>query len=130
MAYSRINRISEEVKKELGDIVRNLKDPRIPMMTSVVDVQVTRDLRYAKVYISVMGDKEIQDNAIAGLKSAAGFMRKEISKRIQLRYTPELLFLLDESIEHGAHISKLLNNLSYSEGDVTNNDIETNRRDN
>ncbi|WHH58980.1 30S ribosome-binding factor RbfA [Petroclostridium sp. X23] len=125
MSYNRINRISEEVKKELGEIVRELKDPRIPMMTSVVNVQVTRDLRYAKVYVSVMGDKEAQSNAIAGLKSAAGFMRKEIGKRVQLRYTPELLFILDESMEHGAYINRLLHNINASEGDSADNDTET-----
>lgn len=105
---ARIDKINEEVRRELANVIRDLKDSRIPMMTSVVSVQVTNDLRYAKAYISVMGDKETQEKAMAGLKSAAGFVRREIGRRIDLRYTPEIVFELDHSIEHGAHIDKLL----------------------
>ena len=105
---ARIDKINEEVRRELANIIRELKDKRIPMMTSVVEVNVTNDLRYAKAYISVMGDEETQKKAMEGLKSAAGFVRREIGKRIDLRYTPELIFELDHSIEHGAHIEELL----------------------
>ncbi len=105
---ARIDKINEEVRRELADIIRNLKDTRIPMMTSVVAVRVTNDLRYAKAYISVMGSAEEQKRAIEGLKSAAGYARREIGRRIDLRYTPELIFELDRSIEHGAHIEELL----------------------
>ena len=105
---ARIDKINEEVRRELANIIRELKDTRIPMMTSVVAVEVTNDLRYAKAYISVMGDEETQKKAMEGLKSAAGFVRREIGKRIDLRYTPELIFELDHSIEHGAHIEELL----------------------
>ncbi|MFQ7292659.1 MAG: 30S ribosome-binding factor RbfA [Monoglobales bacterium] len=105
---ARIDKINEEVRRELANIIRELKDTRIPMMTSVVAVNVTNDLRYAKAYISVMGDEETQKKAMEGLKSAAGFVRREIGKRIDLRYTPELIFELDHSIEHGAHIEELL----------------------
>lgn len=105
---ARIDKINEEVRRELANIIRELKDTRIPMMTSVVAVNVTNDLRYAKAYISVMGDEETQRKAMEGLKSAAGFVRREIGKRIELRYTPELIFELDHSIEHGAHIEELL----------------------
>jgi len=105
---ARIDKINEEVRRELANIIRELKDKRIPMMTSVVAVNVTNDLRYAKAYISVMGDEETQKKAMEGLKSAAGFVRREIGKRIDLRYTPELIFELDHSIEHGAHIEELL----------------------
>lgn len=105
---ARIDKINEEVRRELANIIRELKDSRIPMMTSVVAVNVTNDLRYAKAYISVMGDEETQKKAMAGLKSAAGFVRREIGKRIDLRYTPEFIFELDHSIEHGAHIEELL----------------------
>ncbi|MDK2798533.1 MAG: ribosome-binding factor [Clostridiales bacterium] len=126
MSYNRINRISEEIKKELSEIIRELKDPRIPAMTSVILVDVTRDLRYAKVYISVMGTQEQQNNAIAGLKSAAGFIRKEIGRRVQLRYTPEFTFVLDESIEHGAHISKLLHEILPSKGESAEHDTKRN----
>ncbi len=105
---ARIDKINEEVRRELANIIRDLKDTRIPMMTSVVAVSVTNDLRYAKAYISVMGDSATQEKAIEGLKSAAGYVRREIGRRIDLRYTPEFIFELDHSIEHGAHIQQLL----------------------
>ena len=106
----RINRISEEMKKEVSNIIQNeLKDPRIPELISVVLANVAKDLRYAKFYVSMLGTEEEKKNAIAGLKSAAGFIRREIGHRMQLRYTPEVQFELDNSIEHGAYISKLIN---------------------
>ncbi len=105
---ARIDKINEEVRRELAGVIRELKDVRIPMMTSVVAVHVTNDLRYAKVYVSVMGDEEVQKKAIEGLKSAAGFVRREMGRRVDLRYTPEFIFELDHSIEHGAHIDALL----------------------
>lgn len=108
---ARIDKINEEVKRELAKVLRELKDSRIPMMTSVVAVSVTNDLRYAKAYISVMGDEQTQKKALEGLKSAAGFVRREIGKRVDLRYTPEFIFEIDKSIEHGAHIEELLKNL-------------------
>ena len=97
---SRIDKINEEVRREMATVIRELKDSRIPMMTSVVAVNVSNDLRYAKVYVSVMGDEETKKKALEGLKSAAGFVRREIGKRIDLRYTPEPVFELDRSIEH------------------------------
>ena len=106
----RTNRISEEMKKEISAIIQNeLKDPRLPHMISVISADVTRDLRYAKVFISVLGSEDDKKNALHGLKSAAGFIRREIGHRMQLRYTPEILFELDDSIERGAYISKLIN---------------------
>lgn len=111
MASNRIVRINEEVKRELSSVIRELKDPRIPLMTSIVSVNVTNDLRYAKVYVSVMGDENTKKQALEGLKKAAGFARREISRKIDLRYTPELIFELDDSIEHGAHINELIQNL-------------------
>ena len=111
-AYSRIDRISEEVKRELSTVVQELKDPRLSVcMVSVITVQVTKDLRFAKAYISVLGDEKMQRDAIAALKSAAGFIRKEIGHRINLRITPEFSFVLDNSIEYGAHINEVLKNL-------------------
>ena len=104
---ARIDKINEEVRRELATVIRELKDARIPMMTSVVAVHVTNDLRYAKAYISVMGTEEEQKKAIEGLKSAAGFVRREMGRRVDLRYTPEFIFELDHSIEHGAHIDAL-----------------------
>lgn len=108
---ARIDKINGEVMRELANVIRELKDSRIPLMTSVVAVNVTNDLRYAKAYISVMGDEETKKKAMQGLKSASGFIRREIGKRIDLRYTPEFVFELDHSIEHGSHIDKLLKNI-------------------
>lgn len=106
----RISRISEEMKKEISNIVQNeLKDPRLPKLISIVSANVTKDLRYAKVFVSVLGNEEEKKNALEGLKSAAGFIRREIGHRMQLRYTPEIQFELDNSIEHGVYITKLIN---------------------
>lgn len=106
----RINRISEEVRKELSDIIQNdIKDPRLPRMVSILNVNVTKDLRYAKVHISVLGSEEDKKNALSALKSAAGYIRREIGHRVQLRYTPEFHFELDSSIEKGVYITKLIN---------------------
>jgi ribosome-binding factor A len=105
----RTDRISEEIKKEVSSLIQNgLKDPRLPKMISVTAVEVTRDLSYAKVFISVLGSDEEKANALKGLKSAAGFIRREVGHRLQLRYTPEMLFELDNSIERGVYISKLI----------------------
>lgn len=111
MAKNRINKINEEVRRELATVLRELKDSRIPLLTSVVAVNVTNDLSYAKCYISVMGDEETKKKAIEGLKSASGYIRREMGRRVDLRITPEFLFELDDSIEHGAHINKMLNDI-------------------
>ena len=112
---ARIDKINEEVRREVANVIRELKDSRIPIMTSVVAVNVTNDLRYAKVYVSVMGDSETQKKAMDGLKSAAGFVRREMGRRVDLRYTPEFIFELDHSIEHGAKIDVLLKGSMKSE---------------
>ena len=112
MAKARINKINEEVRRELSSVLREVKDARIPMMTSVVAVNVTNDLSYAKVYVSVMGDEQVQKKALEGLKSASGFIRREIGRRVMLRHTPEFIFELDRSIEHGAHINDVLASLN------------------
>jgi len=112
MAAHRNDRIDEEVKRELGAVIRELKDPRISGMVSVVAVRVTKDLRFAKAYISVLGNEDEQKSSIEGIKSAAGFIRKEISRRINLRHTPEFSFVLDSSIERGAYINKIITDLS------------------
>ena len=106
---NRIDRISEEIKKEMGSIIQNeLKDPRLPQMVSITSLNVTKDLKYAKVYVSVLGSEEDKKNAIDALKSAAGYIRRELGHRIQIRYTPMIQFEIDNSIEHGFHIEKLL----------------------
>lgn len=115
MAKERINKINEEVRRELSAILREVKDSRIPMMTSIVAVNVTNDLSYAKVYVSIIGDESVQKKALEGLKSAAGFMRREVGRRISIRHTPELIFEIDHSIEHGAHINEVLSSLNKGE---------------
>jgi len=112
MANNRINKINEEVRRELATVIRELKDSRIPMLTSVVAVNVTNDLSYAKCYISVMGDADVQKKALEGLKSASGFIRREVGRRIDLRHTPEFLFEIDHSIEHGAYINQVISDLN------------------
>lgn len=107
---NRIDRISEEVKRELSNIIQNeIKDPRLPSMVSITAVNVTKDLKFAKVFVSVLASEEEKKNALAALKSAAGFIRRELSRSVQLRNTPELNFVLDDSIEKGAYISGLIN---------------------
>lgn len=112
MAKERINKINEEVMRELSCVIRELKDSRIPVITSVVAVNVTNDLSYAKAYISVFGDETVQKKAIEGLKSAQGFIRREIGHRLNLRHTPEFIFELDHSIEHGSKISQMLKDIN------------------
>lgn len=113
MANYRRGRINDEVKKELALILREVKDPRISgAFISVTAVEVSGDLKFAKVYYSaMMGDKK---EIAAGLKSSAGFIRREVARRLNLRMTPEFTFCEDHSIEHGAHISKLLNGIEIT----------------
>ena len=103
-------RIAEEIKKELSNVIRELKDPRIPQLTSVLRVDVTPDLRYAKAHISIMGTESEKTAAIEGLTSAAGLVRREIGSRIDLRFTPEFTFVSDNSIEYGAKINEMFKN--------------------
>lgn len=118
MNNKRVYRISEEVKKVVSELIFNgLKDPRINSMTTITNVEVTRDLRFAKIYVSVLGNKEEKENTITGLESAKGFIRKEIGKKIDLRYVPEPIFYLDESIEQGIYMSKLIDDLSKNTND-------------
>lgn len=114
MAKVRMDRINEEIKRQLGAILGEVKDPRIPEFTSVLSVQTTGDLKYAKVYVSFFTKGDTQ-KALAALKSAAGFIRCELSTRVKLRATPELLFEYDDSIERGARISGIINSLSKQE---------------
>lgn len=106
-------RINGEVLKEISMIIRGeIKDPRIHPMTSVVTVEVAPDLKSCKAYISVLGDEEAQKNTIAGLKSAEGYIRRQLAKTINLRNTPEITFILDQSIEYGVAMSKLIENVN------------------
>ena len=108
MASNRIGRINEEIQKELASLIRNLKDPRVQdTMISITHVETTPDLRYAKVYASFLQEDKAKD-ALKGLKSASGYLRRELGHALQLRYTPELQFMSDDSIAHGARIAELL----------------------
>ena len=114
--YERTDRISSEVMREVERIIReDVSDPRTDCMFSVTHVDVTRDLRYAKVYISVY-EEEKRQPMMKALKSAAGFIRHNLGLRVQLRYTPELLFELDTTIEYGVHIASLINQVRSTEG--------------
>jgi ribosome-binding factor A len=111
----RANRVGEQMKKELGEIIsRKIKDPRIGFVT-VTDVQVTGDLQQATVYISVLGDEKQRENTLMGLAKAKGFIRSEIGQRIRLRKTPEILFEFDESIDYGNKIDILLHQIHREE---------------
>ena len=106
-------RINGEVLKELSRIIsREIKDPRICPMTSVVSVEVTPDLKYCKAYISVLGDKKAQEDTVEGLKSALGYIRRELARSVNLRHTPEVTFCLDQSIEYGVNMSKLIDDVT------------------
>ena len=106
-------RINGEVQKALSDIIRlELKDPRIHPMTSVVLAQVTPDLKYCKAYISVLADEEHAKDPIKGLKSAEGYIRTQLAKKVNLRNTPEISFILDQSIEYGVRMSKLIDDVT------------------
>jgi ribosome-binding factor A len=111
-------RINEEVLHELSNIIRGeIKDPRIHPMTSVTAVEVAPDLKTAKAYISVLGDEEAQQSTMAGLKSAEGYIRRELARRINLRNTPEIRFILDQSIEYGIEMSKKIDALTKGKKD-------------
>ncbi len=115
MASNRQGRINEEMQKELATLIQGLKDPRVQeTMVSVIAVRATPDLRWAKVYVSVLEEQKAAD-VMKGLKSAGGWLRRELGSRLQLRYTPELVFELDDSIQYGAKISALLNKLVSQE---------------
>lgn len=107
MASNRIGRINEEIQRELASLIRNVKDPRVTGMISITAVETTPDLRYAKVYVSML-DKSDTKEVIKGLKSAAGYLRRELGRALSLRYTPELQFEQDDSIIKGTHILAML----------------------
>ena len=111
-------RINVEVQKELSNLIsREIKDPRINPMTSVVAVEVSPDLKTAKVYISVLGDEDSKNATKQGLKSAASFMRGQLARKLNLRNTPELTFVIDSSIEYGVRMSKLINEVNLKRAD-------------
>ena len=108
MPSNRIGSINEEIQRELASQLRRLKDPRVASgMVSITRVDTTGDLRYARVYVSAL-DKSQEKEILKGLKSASGFLRRELGRALQLRYTPELQFVADDSIQYGAHILEVL----------------------
>jgi len=112
MAFNRTERISEEIKRELSSIIRTVKDPRMSSMTSIVSANVTKDLKYVKVYVSVLGSDEEKKDTMEALKSATGYIKKEIGSRLNLRCVPHPTFVLDTSIDYGMHINELLNKIN------------------
>lgn len=115
MVRYRFGRLAEEFKKEISNIIQNeIKDPRVGFV-SIINVQVSGDMRHAKVFVSILGNDHDINDTMAALKSATGFIRREVARRIQLRYTPEIVFVYDDSIVHGAKISKMLHEV-ISEG--------------
>ena len=112
MAGYRIDRVSEDIKREIIAVIRELKDPRVlDKMLTVVRVEVSSDASYAKVYISALEGLDTAKEAVKGLKSATGYVRREVGKRLHLRKTPELVFIADDSIEHGMNIVKIMDDL-------------------
>ena len=121
MASNRIGRINEEIQKELSAQLRNVKDPRVAeTMISVTHVETTPDLRYAKVYVSFLQEEKAAE-AMKGLKSAGGYLRRELGRTLNLRYTPELVWTLDDSITYGAKMMKLINSLEVEKDDRDDN---------
>ena len=107
------SRVNSEVQREIAELIRSeIKDPRISPMTSVTKVDVTTDLKYCKVYISVFGDESSKEDTLAGLKKASGFIRSQLAKRINLRNTPELTFIYDDSMEYGMYMSNLIDKVA------------------
>ena len=115
MASNRIGRINEEIQRELASLLRTVKDPRVHSLVTITRVDTTPDLRYAKVYVSVLDKSDVKE-VVKGLKSAGGYLRREVGRALSLRYTPELVFQADDSIDRGTHILKLLNDIERKEG--------------
>ena len=107
MASNRIGRINEEIQRELATIIRTVKDPRVHGLVSITAVETTPDLRFCKVHVSVLDKSDVKE-VVKGLKSAAGYLRRELGRALNLRYTPELQFVEDDSIDQGAHILSML----------------------
>ena len=117
MASNRINRINEEIQKELSSLLRTVKDPRVQdTMISITRVETTPDLRYTKVYVSFL-QSDKAEGAMKGLKSAAGYLRRQLASSLNLRYAPEIVWAMDDSITYGAHMLNLINSLGVKHDD-------------
>ncbi|SCY12402.1 ribosome-binding factor A [Alkaliphilus peptidifermentans DSM 18978] len=129
MSYPRVSRLAEEIKKHISYMIRNeLRDPRIAPMTSITEVEVTRDLRYASVYVSIFGGKEEQEDTLEALKKSSGFIRREVGQKIKARYTPEILFKIDKSIEKGFEIQNVISRINRE--DKINKEAEIKEEEN
>lgn len=127
MSENRVRRVAEQVKKDVSQIIGyEMKDPRLAGITSVTDVQLSRDLRYASIYVSIFGSDQEKEETLQTLIKATGFIRTEIGKRIRLRYTPEINFFLDNSIEYGAHIERVIKSLKEDEKSENDRSSEDN----
>lgn len=127
MSENRIRRVAEQIKKDVSQIISSeIKDPRVSGITSVTEVQLSRDLRYASVYVSIYGSELEREETLQVLVRASGFVRSEIGRRIRLRYTPEINFYLDDSIAYGAHIDSVIKSLKKEE----NSDNDRSEEDN
>ena len=117
LQHKRSDRLNEMMQAELSDIIRRqVKDPRVSEFCTVMKVELSEDLRHAKVYVSIMGDESQQKKTLIGLKNATGFIRREIGQRIGLRHTPELVFILDKSVDYSFEIERLIKDF-YKEND-------------
>lgn len=117
MGKIRVNRVGEQIKKEIIDIIRHdVKDPRVGFLT-VTEVEASGDLQIAKIYISVLGSDEQRQDALKALRKASGFIRSELGKRIRLRLTPELIFQLDTSLDYSTRIQEVLRDIHSNEGE-------------
>lgn len=122
MASNRILLINEEIQKELSALLRTVKDPRVQdVMISITRVETTPDLRYTKAYVSFLQEDKAQ-SALAGLKSAAGYLRRELGRNLRLRYSPEIVWAADDSIVYGAKMLKLINSLEVNHDEETDQD--------
>lgn len=118
MARYRSGRINEEMKKELASLIMtDIKDPRLTAMVSITEVEVTKDLSYAKVYVSIFGSEKEKSDSLEAIKNASSFLRREIGRRMNLRHTPELVIMLDTTIDRGMHIDDLIRQISTDKDD-------------
>ena len=125
MSSNRADRIGMEIHRALAEVLReDISDPRVSTMCSVVRTELSKDLMYCKAYISVLGNEEAAKDTIQGLKSAVGFVRTQLAKRINLRNTPEITFILDQSIEYGVHMTRLIDEVTESLRDSESGDEE------
>ena len=127
MSSNRADRIGMEIHRALAEVLReDISDPRVSTMCSVVRTELSKDLMYCKAYISVLGNEEAAKDTIQGLKSAVGFVRTQLAKRINLRNTPEITFILDQSIEYGVHMTRLIDEVTENLRDSESGDEEEN----